>query len=169
MRILGIDPGSRYTGWGVVDRRGSRLLAVSHGRIVLPRSQQLAGRLARLAEEMRQLVRAHSPDAAVLEALYYGVNPRSLIVLAQARGALLATVSEEGVEVHEQTASEIKSAVTGSGRADKQQVARMVRLILGLSEEIPDDTSDALAAAICFAQRLRLDRLGADKKPSGTV
>ena len=104
----------------------------------------------------------HRPRVAVLESLYHGVNPRSLIVLAQARGALLATLARAGLKVEEYSPAEIKSAVTGHGRADKQQVARMVSLILGLGErEMPPDASDALAVAICFAQRFRLDSLGA--------
>lgn len=97
---------------------------------------------------------------AVLESLYHGVNPRSLIVLAQARGALVLTLARRHLEVHEYSPAEVKSAVAGNGRADKEQVGRMVRLILGLGDEkLPSDTSDALAVAICYAQRLRLDRL----------
>ena len=102
------------------------------------------------------------PDVAVLESLFHGVNPRSLIVLAQARGALLATVARLGLPVAEYSPAEVKTAVTGHGRADKAQVARMVVLILGLGsgEKLSSDASDALAVAICYAQRLRLDSLG---------
>lgn len=159
-RILGLDPGSRFTGYGVVDRHGSRLRAVDHGRIALPRGAPLPERLLRLSRELEGLVDRHAPDAAVLEALYHGVNPRSLIVLAQARGALLATLATGGVEIHEYSPAEVKTAVTGNGRADKRQVGRMVRMILGLGDaEVSTDAGDALAVAICYAQRLRLDRL----------
>jgi crossover junction endodeoxyribonuclease RuvC len=160
-RILGLDPGSRFTGFGVIDRRGSRLRAVDHGRIALPPGAPLPERLVRLCRELEALVDRHAPDAAVLEALYHGVNPRSLIVLAQARGALLATLATGGVEIHEYSPAEVKTAVTGNGRADKRQVGRMVRMILGLGDvEVSADAGDALAVAICYAQRLRLDRLG---------
>jgi crossover junction endodeoxyribonuclease RuvC len=162
VRILGIDPGSRYTGFGLVERQGSRLRRLSQGRIVLP-GGELAPRLAQLATDIEALVRRHEPDVAVLESLFHGVNPRSLIVLAQARGALVATFGRLGLEVAEYTPAEIKSAVTGHGRADKKQVARMVALILGLgsSEKLSPDASDALAVAICYAQRIRLDSLKA--------
>lgn len=161
MRILGLDPGSRFTGFGLIDRRGSRLTCAGEGRIALPRGAPLPARLGELARELEALVRDKRPDVAVLEALYHGVNPRSLIVLAQARGALITTLSLQGLEVHEYSPAEVKTAVTGHGRADKKQVARMVRLILGLGGgPLAADASDALAVAICYAQRLRLDRLG---------
>ena len=168
MRVLGLDPGSRYTGYGVVDRRGSRLKCVDQGRIALPRDAPLPLRLAHLSREIESLVRSRQPDVAVLEALYHGVNPRSLIVLAQARGALVATLALLGLEVHEYSPAEVKTAVTGSGRADKQQVSRMVKLILGLgAERLPADASDALAVAICYAQRLRMDRLKGQARFTG--
>lgn len=161
MLILGLDPGSRHTGFGLVDRRGSRLSCVGHGRISLPRDAPLPARLAHLSRELETLVRAHAPDVAVLESLYHGINPRSLIVLAQARGALVATLALQGLEVHEYSPAEVKTAVVGHGRADKEQVGHMVKLILGLAREpMPADASDALAVAICYAHRLRLDRLG---------
>ena len=164
MRILGLDPGSRYTGYGLIDRRGSRLAPIAQGRIKVPGAMPLPERLARLCSELRGVLSRFEPEAAVLEALFRGVNPRSLIVLAQARGALLATLAAADVEIHEFAPAEIKSAVVGNGRADKQQVARMVALILGLGEQrLTPDASDALAVAICFAQRLRLDRLAAAK------
>ncbi len=160
LRILGLDPGSRYTGYGVIDRRGQKLDAVAQGRITLPPKAPLPERLVRLCGELRSLLERYRPDAAVLESLYRGINPKSLIVLAQARGALLATVAGEGLEICEYTPAEIKSALTGNGRADKDQVARMVRLVLGFRDrDLTPDASDALAAAICFAQRRRMDRL----------
>ena len=161
MRILGLDPGSHYTGFGLLDKHGSQLKTIAQGRIALPRSSPLPVRLAHLCQELRDLLGRFEPETAVLESLFRGVNVRSLIVLAQARGALLATLAAEGVDVHEYSPAEIKIAVVGNGRADKGQVSRMVRLILGLGQEpLTPDASDALAGAICFAQRLRLDRLG---------
>ena len=93
MRILGLDPGSRFTGFGFIERRGSQLRPIVHGRISVPGSSPLPDRLAHLCRELRDLQRRFEPDTAVLEALFRGVNPRSLIVLAQARGALLATLA----------------------------------------------------------------------------
>lgn len=165
MRILGLDPGSRYTGYGLIDRQGSRVQPIAQGRIVLPGSSPLPERLGQLCSELREVVQQFQPEAAVLESLFRGVNPRSLIVLAQARGALLATLAAERLEIHEYSPAEVKSAVTGNGRADKSQVERMVKLILGLGEtRLTADASDALAVAICFAQRLRLDRLATEKR-----
>ena len=162
MRILGLDPGSRFTGYGLIERRGTRLRPLAQGRIAVGSGDPLPERLARLSRELDALLRRYEPEAAVLESLFHGVNPRSLIVLAQARGALLAALAGGGIEVHEYTPAEVKTAVTGNGRADKQQVGRMVKLILGMGEvALTPDASDALAVAICFAQRLRIDRLGA--------
>ena len=165
MRILGLDPGSRYTGFGLIDRQGSRLEAVGQGRIVLPPKEPLPGRLARLARELRELVTRFEPQVAVLESLYHGVNPRSLIVLAQARGVLLAILADHELDIEEYSPAEIKSAVTGNGRADKEQVERMVRLVLGFgNRRLTPDESDALAVAICFAQRCRLDSFAVSGK-----
>lgn len=170
IRILGLDPGSRHTGFGVIDRRGTKLTVIAKGRITLPASRPLAERLGRLGVELRGMVRRFEPRIAVLESLYHGVNPKSLIVLAQARGALITTLAADNVEVHEYTPAEVKIAVTGSGRADKEQVSRMVRLILGLGEErLSPDASDALAVAICFAQRFRLERLSAAPVPGSKM
>lgn len=160
MRVLGIDPGSQHTGFGVVERRGSRLHLIAQGRISPPRGQPLEARLAHLSRGLADVVQRQEPQAAAVEALFHGVNPKSLIVLAQARGALLVTLALAGIPCREYSPAEVKSALTGHGRADKQQVQRMVRLVLGLGDEpISVDASDALAVALCFAQRQRLDRL----------
>lgn len=160
MLILGLDPGSLHTGYGLVDKRGTALAAVDWGRISSPRRQPLPRRLADLAASLGELLDRRRPDLAVLETPFAGMNPRSLIVLAEARGALLAGLAGRGLEVVEYTPAEIKSAVTGNGRADKGQVARMVQLLLRLDgEALAEDTTDALAVAICCAQRMRLDRL----------
>lgn len=167
LRVLGLDPGSRYTGWGLVARDGSRLRVLGYGRVALG-DRPLPERLSLLATRLGGILDEHRPDVAVLESLFRGVNSRSLIVLAQARGALLATLALADVEIREYSPAEVKAAVTGSGRADKQQVERMVRLILGLGDaELSVDASDALGVAICFAQRLRVDRLNARGEAAG--
>ena len=160
MLILGLDPGSLHTGYGLVDKRGTALAALDWGRISSPRRLPLPRRLADLTASLGELLDRRRPDLTVLETPFAGMNPRSLIVLAQARGALLACLAARSLEVVEYTPAEVKSAVTGNGRAEKGQVARMVQLMLRLDgEALAEDTSDALAVAICCAQRLRLDRL----------
>ncbi len=160
MLILGLDPGSRYTGYGLLESEGDSLAVLGHGRFSLPANRTLAFRLAKLSTELSELLDRWSPDIAVLETPFHGHNTRSLVVLAQARGALLAVLGKGGIDIEEYSPAEIKSAVTGSGRADKQQVCRMVALQLSLPlETLTSDAADALAVAICFAQRGRLERL----------
>ena len=160
MLILGLDPGSRHTGFGLIRKQGESLQAVDYGRLSFSTSMPLPQRLAGLSAALVDLLERWQPEAAVLESPFHGVNPRSLVVLAQARGVLLAALGARQIEVREYSPAEIKSAVTGNGRADKRQVAKMVALTL--AQEIDDaspDATDALAAALCYAQRWRMDRL----------
>jgi crossover junction endodeoxyribonuclease RuvC len=163
--ILGLDPGSMHTGYGLVARSGSAVTLVEAGRFSCPRALALPARLAHLAACLGELVTRHRPDLAALETPFHGLNARSLIVLAEARGALLAVLAGRGVEIAEYSPAEVKSAVTGNGRADKLQVARMVKLLLGASKgsDMAPDASDALALALCCAQRFRLDQLRTQK------
>ncbi len=126
------------------------------------KSEPLARRLAHLADEVERLLSTHQPQAAVVEKSFHGINSRSLIVLAEARGAILSCLGRHPIEIAEYSPAEVKAAVTGNGRADKTQVARMVQVILGLAGKPPrHDTTDALALALCFSQRATLDRLAA--------
>jgi crossover junction endodeoxyribonuclease RuvC len=160
MLILGIDPGSRHTGYGLVDSQGEKLEALAYGRISCPADLAVPQRLAHLACELESIVDNWQPQAAVLETPFHGLNSRSLVVLAEARGALLAVLAARGVEIREYTPAEVKSAVTGNGRADKGQVARMVQIILSMvGKKTSTDATDALAVAICFAHRRRQDDL----------
>lgn len=160
MLILGLDPGSLHTGYGVIEKQGSSLLPIEAGRFSCSRDLPLPERLAHLAGRLQDLLARRPPDLAVLETPFHGMNVHSLIVLAQARGALLAVLAGRGIEIREFSPAEVKSAVTGNGRADKEQVARMVRLLLAArGDGWASDATDALAVAICCAQRLRLDRL----------
>lgn len=162
MLILGLDPGSLHTGYGVVRKEGSRLTALSQGRFSFPASMPLAQRLAGLTASLDEILVKFAPDAAVLESPYHGLNARSLIVLAQARGAILALLGSRGIAIAEYSPAEIKTAVTGSGRADKAQVGRMVEILLSIeSQPRSRDSTDALAAAICYAQRYRVEHLEA--------
>ena len=160
MRILGLDPGSLHTGYGLVEKQGSALAALEFGRFSCPRGMGVPQRLAWLSARLAELVDRTRPDTAVVETPFHGLNARSLIVLAEARGALLAVLAGRGVEIREYSPAEVKTAVTGSGRADKEQVSRMVALLLSLKGRVEaGDAADALALAICCAQRLRMDRL----------
>ena len=167
MLILGLDPGSLHTGFGLIEKHGSALVPLDAGRFSCPKDLDLPRRLALLAGRLDELVTSRRPDLAVLETPFHGMNARSLIVLAQARGALLAVLAGRGIEIREYSPAEVKSAVTGNGRADKEQVARMVRLLLSArGDGWASDATDALALAICCAQRLRLDQLAERTRPS---
>lgn len=152
LRVLGLDPGSRHAGYGLVERTGGRVRSLDCGRLSPDPTLSQAERLAALAAGLEALVARLRPDCAAVERVFHGVNSRSLIVLAEARGALLAVLGRHGLPVVELTPSEVKSAVAGSGRADKRQVARMVALQLGLADSaLPADATDALAVALCHA------------------
>jgi crossover junction endodeoxyribonuclease RuvC len=157
--ILGIDPGSRHTGYGAVRKDGPRLVVVEAGTLSPPGGQAVPARLAHLAREVGALADRLRPDAAVLESPFHGMNARSLIVLAQARGALIAALADRDIEIREFSPAEVKSAVTGNGRAAKDQVARMVRMLLSFEGDCSPDAYDALAVAVCCANRLRMDRI----------
>ena len=167
MLILGLDPGSLHTGFGLIEKHGSSLVPLDAGRFSCAKGLDLPRRLAYLAGRLDEMVSSRRPDLAVLETPFHGMNAHSLIVLAQARGALLAVLAGRGIEIREYSPAEVKSAVTGNGRADKDQVARMVRLLLSArGEGWASDATDALALAICCAQRLRLDRLAEQTRPA---
>jgi crossover junction endodeoxyribonuclease RuvC len=161
LRVLGLDPGSRTTGWGCVVIEGSRSRLLACGCIEPPENAPLPQRLARLAAELGALVEQWRPTVAVLEEPFHGVNSRSLIVLAQARGALLATLAARELAIEEYSPAEVKSAVTGNGRAGKDQVARMVAMLLPGAGRLRPDAADALAVALCFAARRPLLRAAA--------
>lgn len=158
-RVLGIDPGSETTGFGVVERSGGRVLHVAHGTIRLPRTGSVALRLDRLHATMREIVERHRPDVACIESVFVAASPRSALVLGQARGVLLAALGAAGLSVVEYAPAQIKLAVAGSGRAGKDQVQRVVARLLGLSGWPASDAADALAAALCHAQAGRLTQL----------
>ena len=161
MIILGVDPGSWTTGFGLVECEAGRTSYLASGRIQAPAGAELAVRLVHLAEELQAILGRHRPALVAIEKPFHGVNSRSAIVLAEARGALLLTVARDGVVIEEYAPASVKSAVAGNGRADKGEVARMVRLQLGLAARpMGPDESDALAVALCAAvQRPLRERL----------
>jgi crossover junction endodeoxyribonuclease RuvC len=160
VRILGLDPGSRHTGFGFVEKHGSRLVALTHGRISCSGQLSLPARITRITAELEELLTKWEPHVVALETPFHGLNVRSLIVLAQARGALLAVLGRHGHDIREYSPAEVKSAVTGHGRSDKQQVAKMVQMILSLRDQkVSADATDALAVAICCAQLQKFEKL----------
>jgi crossover junction endodeoxyribonuclease RuvC len=166
MRVLGIDPGSSATGYGVVERDGSRLRHVAHGTL-RPRGATSALRLHALYESLREVARHHAPDVAAVERVFVAQSARSALVLGQARGVALAALGSLGLGVTEYAPAEVKQAVTGVGRADKRQVAFMVRRLLGLERLPASDAADALAAAIGHTQAGALRALGAAPRRRG--
>lgn len=156
MRVLGIDPGSRHTGYGVVEAQGTSLRLLACGTLSPGDGLPLATRLASIHAGLVEVLRRTAPVAVAVEDVYHAVNARSALVLGQARGAALVAAAASSIEVHEYAASEIKRAVTGTGKAGKEQVGRMVAMLLGGTIPGDEHACDALAAAICHVNRSRL-------------
>lgn len=152
-RILGVDPGSSVTGYGVVERCGGRVRHVAHGTLRSARGAALAERLAAIQAGLARAIAEHRPEVAVVERVFAGRSARSALVLGHARGVALATAAAAGLAVVEYTAPEIKLAVVGTGAAEKRQVQAMVARLLGLDGAPALDAADALAAALCHAHR----------------
>ncbi len=150
MKILGLDPGLRITGYGVISQDGQRLEYQASG-VVRTEAGALPGRLAILFNGVREMVEQFQPEAAAVEKVFVNVNPQSTLLLGQARGALIAALTHMGLPVFEYTALQVKQAVVGNGHADKVQVQNMVKRLLHLSAEPSADAADALACAICHA------------------
>jgi len=152
MIVLGIDPGLANTGYGVVARRDGRLVALDGGVIETRAGAPHELRLADIHAEIDALLLAHAPDAVALEELYFGQNARTAFAVGHGRGAVMLAAGQRGLRCTSYTPQQIKGAVCGNGRADKDQVARMVMTLLGLAAEPrPDHAADALAVAICHA------------------
>ena len=165
MNVLGIDPGTASTGYGVIRIEGSRMRALEHGVVKTAAGAPPAERLATIYRRVCDLIAAHEPSAAALEDLYVGANPRTVLAVGQGRGAVLAACGVAGLAAESYPPAEVKSAVCGFGRADKLQVQRMVGAMLGIdATALADHASDALAVAICHGVRSRsllLDRAAA--------
>ncbi len=151
MRVLGIDPGSRRCGYGVVARDGGRLTVVESG-VLAPGARPMAERLAVLLEGLVDLIGRTRPAEVSIEQIYAGISPRSALALGQARGVAMAAAARAGLPVFEYQPSEVKLAFTGSGRAGKAQMMRTARALLGVSAELSDE-ADAVALAVCHLAR----------------
>ena len=151
MRILGIDPGLQKTGWGVIERAGSRLSYVASGLVRSDASQSLAARLAALSAQLDAVVETWAPDCAAVEETFVNKNPASTLKLGQARGIALCAPARAGLEVAEYPANLVKKSLTGAGHAAKEQMGMMIRVLLPACGAICEDEADALAVAICHA------------------
>jgi crossover junction endodeoxyribonuclease RuvC len=152
VKVLGIDPGTAACGYGLVHESDGRLRATCHGWWSTSARERPELRLRTIFDGVRELITAHAPDAVALEESYVGADARIALSVGQARGAVLVAASSAGVECVEYAPARIKSTVCGYGRADKAQVQRMVKAILGLEEvPQPNHAADALAVAICHA------------------
>jgi crossover junction endodeoxyribonuclease RuvC len=155
LRILGIDPGLNRTGYGVVGISGSQLTYLAAGVIKVP-AGELHERLGTILSELTGVIRDARPQVATIEKVFVNVNPKSTLLLGQARGAAICAAVQAGLAVHEYAALQIKQAVVGFGQADKRQVQAMVQRLLALAAPPPTDAADALACAICHAHSRRL-------------
>jgi crossover junction endodeoxyribonuclease RuvC len=152
MVVLGIDPGTANTGYGVVARRGGRLVALDGGTIETSAGADPGARLAAIHARVGELLDAYEPGALAIEDLYFGANARSAFAVGQARGVVMLAAGQRGVPCSSYTPQQVKAAVCGSGRAEKRQIQRMVQRLLALAElPTPDHAADALAVAICHA------------------
>ena len=160
VRILGLDPGLRHTGWAVVDSCDSRLSFVAAGVADSTDALSLAERLAELHGQIRRVVSDFSPDEAAVEETFVNKNPNSTLKLGQARGVVLLAPAQAGLSVTEYTPNQIKKAVVGAGHAEKQQVDMMVHTLLPAAGKLRPDAADALAAAICHSyMRVTAERM----------
>jgi crossover junction endodeoxyribonuclease RuvC len=151
LRILGIDPGLRITGFGVIDKLGSQLAYVTSGCIKTNEKQSLPERIKTILDGIAEVIETQRPHQAVVEKVFVNVNPQSTLLLGQARGAAIAALVTANLPVSEYTALQVKQAVVGQGKAAKEQVQHMVRRLLKLPGDPSPDAADALACAICHA------------------
>jgi crossover junction endodeoxyribonuclease RuvC len=161
IRILGLDPGLRRTGWGVVDIAGSRLIHVAHGVIAPSDGLPLAGRLLAIFEAVERIIILHAPDEVAVEEIFMTANGASTLKLGHARAASMIAPARAGLLVAEYAAKVVKKAVVGTGAADKRQVAFMIARLLPTAGTAGSDAADALAVAITHAHARTARRLGA--------
>ncbi len=163
--ILGIDASLRGTGIGVLEAAGSRFRYIESVRLKMPQKLRLSECLRRIHEGIIAAIERCSPEAAALEGAFYFKNAKTAMILGQARGVVVEACASQGIPVYEYAPKRVKQAVTGYGTAQKHQVAKMVCSMLGISEELSDDETDALALAICHVHgSTGLEQLGGSKE-----
>lgn len=159
-RIIGIDPGTAITGYGVIEVRGNDYVAIDYGCIRPPRTLKLSDRYLVIFNAIEELLEKYSPSVLSIETQYVAKNPKSAITLGMARGVAIVAAKRKGLSIYEYAPSKAKSAVVGNGGASKEQVQGMVKMLLKLAVlPTPADAADALALAICHAQSIRFRQL----------
>jgi crossover junction endodeoxyribonuclease RuvC len=150
MRILGIDPGYAILGYGIIDMKGNHFSVCSYGAVTTEASMAMPDRLKHLYHQITNIIQEYEPDVVSIEELFFNTNSKTALLVGQARGVVILACANAGLEIREYTPLQIKQGLVGYGRAEKKQIQVMVKTILKLSEvPKPDDTADALAAAIC--------------------
>jgi crossover junction endodeoxyribonuclease RuvC len=157
--ILGFDPGTEITGWALLKQDGPKVGLLNIGIIRTAAKESVQAKLGNLLQEVFQLIEQFHPDEIVVETQYVGINPKSALTVAMARGVILAGANIKKIGVFEYAPSEAKRGITGKGNATKQQVQKMCSLIFGRSFDIPLDATDALALAYCHSNRLKIQKL----------
>lgn len=158
MKILGIDPGFAIVGCGIVDYTGNKFTVIDHMAVTTKAGLPLERRLKTIYEDVGDIIDRYKPDAVSIEELFFNTNTTTAIAVGQARGVILLAAVNRGVEIFEYTPLQVKQAVVGYGRAEKNQVQQMVKMILNLREiPKPDDVADGLALAICHAHSYRMN------------
>jgi crossover junction endodeoxyribonuclease RuvC len=156
-RIIGIDPGSRATGYGVISKRGNRVYYVTCGVVRLSDKFSFSDRLKIIFDSLCEVIESHRPTVAGIEDVFVAANPRTALKLGHARGVAVLAALHNGLAVYDYTPRMVKQAVVGYGNADKQQVQQMVRVLLKLSAQPAADAADALAVAMCHANQTIID------------
>lgn len=159
MIVLGIDPGSRITGYGIVQKAGNRLIHIDNGAIFTDTAADFPGRLKKIFDGLLEVIAQYSPDQVAIENIFFATNPQSALKLGQARGAAIVAAVHCGLPVAEYSALQVKQAVVGKGKAAKEQVQKMLLVLLGLPEIAQADASDALAVAICHINSYDLKQI----------
>lgn len=165
MRVLGIDPGSRITGYGIVERQGNRLIHIDNGALYTDSAVDFAGRLKRIFDGLSGVISEYRPDEVAVENIFFSTNVQSALKLGQARGAAIVAAVNAGLPVAEYSALQVKQAVVGAGRAEKGQVQKMLKALLGLPEIAQEDASDALAVAVCHLNSRELKNIAGPAVP----
>jgi crossover junction endodeoxyribonuclease RuvC len=161
MIVLGLDPGTAITGYGLIEDAGNRAVAVAYGTINTPADMALPQRLRHIYHDLGDLIRRYRPEVGAVEQLFFSRNVRTALAVGHARGVVLLALADAGLPVFEYTPLQVKQALSGYGRAGKPQIQEMVRLILELDAvPQPDDAADALAVAICHTHSARWAALG---------
>lgn len=153
MRALGLDPGTRHFGWGVVERQGTRMIHVAHGVVSPGEDLPLGERLVAIERALLTVIEEHRPSCAALEAIFFAKDAQAAVKLGHARGVAMLVCARADLELGEYAPTRVKQAVVGSGRSDKTQVALMVRAVLGLAEVPRSDAADALAVALTHLKK----------------